>query len=207
MSDLPQKNTTKKMKYVGQETYINAATGEMREFYLSEIEERDFNFHKIWFKNFLYTLDLIGNKKTKVAYWIIDNLNKENMLIATFRKIVNETGCSLWTVTKTMATLQEADFLRRVQAGVYVVNPDIVFKGSKNARIAMLNEYHELGYQAPELTTEQKIAQLTQSIATLQNELNKLIQEECITYEVEPQLEFNADGNVVERAKEIKTNE
>ena len=207
MSDLPQKCTTKKIKYVGQETYINAATGEMREFYLSEIEERDFNFHKIWFKNFLQTLDLIGNKKTKVAYWIVDNLDKENKLIATFDKIRKETGCSIFTVTKTMTILQEADFLRPVQRGVYVINPDIVFKGSKNARIAMLNEYHELGYQAPELTTEQKIAQLTQSIATLQNELNKLTQKNCATYEADPQLEFTENGTVVERLKEVKDNE
>lgn len=207
MSDLPQKCTTKKLKYVGQETVYNATTGEAIQLYLTQQEERDFNFKKVWFKNFLQTLDLIGNKKTKVAYWIIDNLDKENKLCATFRKICKETNCSMFTVTKTMTVLQEADFLRSIQNGVYVVNPDIVFKGSKNARLNILTQYQELGYEPPELSKEQQIKQLQEAIEGLQKQLNKLTQEECITCEVEPQLEFSADGNVVERAKEIKTNE
>ena len=91
---LPEKksNTRKKLKYVGRETYINARTGEIETFAVEGIEERDFNFTKVWFEHLLASYDLIGNQKTKVANYIISNLNRENQLICSYRKIAEETG-------------------------------------------------------------------------------------------------------------------
>ena len=78
--ELPTKHTSKKVKVAGVQNYINADTGEIVPMAVNEIEERDFNFSKIWMHNFIATLDLVGNKKTKLSYWIIENLDKENKL-------------------------------------------------------------------------------------------------------------------------------
>ena len=107
------------------------------------IEERDFNFHKIWLKSILSTFDLIGNKKVKLAMWIIDHLDSENKLIGTQRAIATQAGCSLSTVSETVKSLQEADFLQKINSGAYRINPDIIFKGSRTDRMNVLFEYRK----------------------------------------------------------------
>lgn len=137
------KQTTRKVKVVGTKKYVDSMTGEVETMQVISIEDRDFNFHKIWLKNILATFDLIGNKKVKLAMWIIDHLDSENKLIGTQRAIASQSGFSLTTVSETMVALQEADFLQRINSGAYRINPDIIFKGSKTDRMNVLFEYRK----------------------------------------------------------------
>ena len=57
--------TEKKVKVIGTQLYINATTGELEEMQVTSIENRDFNFTKVWMKNFIATLELVGNQKSK----------------------------------------------------------------------------------------------------------------------------------------------
>lgn len=200
-----EQRTSKKVKIVGSERFVNVETGELEEFQVTSIEERDFNFSKVWMRNFISTLDLVGNQKTRLALWVIDNVNKENQLISTLRGMSDETGISLETVRTTMKILQEANFLKKSGNGVYTVNPDIVFKGNRNARLNVLNQYQELGTNKPKLTDDEKIEQLKNSISVLQNELNKLTNKQnIIDAEIEPQLEFDpSTGEVFEKARVV----
>ena len=111
--------TSKKVKFVGTEQFINTATGELTEMQVTSIEDRDFNFTKIWMKNFIATMDIVGNQKTRFCYWIIDHLNRDNILIGTQRKLSEKSGISLQTVNLTMKLLMDADFLRKQSSGVY----------------------------------------------------------------------------------------
>lgn len=138
-----QATTTKKVKVVGTKQYVDSLTGEVETMQVISIEERDFNFHKIWLKSILSTFDLIGNKKVKLAMWIIDHLDSENKLIGTQRAIATQAGCSLSTVSETMKSLQEADFLQKINSGAYRINPDIIFKGSRTNRMNVLFEYRK----------------------------------------------------------------
>ncbi|MCR5312939.1 MAG: replication/maintenance protein RepL [Bacteroidaceae bacterium] len=205
-NELTTKTTTKKVKCVGTEQFINTATGEIEDFQVTQIEERDFNFSKVWIRNFVATLDLVGNQKTKLVYWIIDHLNKENQLIYTNRQLESETGISLKTVSITMKALQDANFLKKQFNGVYIINPDILFKGSKNARMNVLNQYSELGYQKAELSKEERISNLKQSISTLQHQLDELLSDDknIIDAEVEAQMSFTPSGQIFQRVTEVK---
>lgn len=194
--------TNKKIKYVGTERYINSRTGEIEEFQVTNIEERDFDFAKVWMRNFILTLDLVGNQKTKLAMWIIDHLNKENQLLCTMREMSELNQMSLETVRITIKLLQEADFLRKIRSGTYVVNPNVVFKGTRTARLNILHQYQELGYEPPKLTEEQKIKQLQNSIEELQKELDKLQKPKTIDTEIDGQMELMPDGTIVERAND-----
>jgi DNA-binding transcriptional regulator YhcF (GntR family) len=138
-----QATTTKKVKVVGTKQYVDSLTGEVETMQVISIEERDFNFHKIWLKSILSTFDLIGNKKVKLAMWIIDHLDSENKLIGTQRAIATQAGCSLSTVSETVKSLQEADFLQKINSGAYRINPDIIFKGSRTDRMNVLFEYRK----------------------------------------------------------------
>lgn len=175
---MAKQQTQKKMKVVGTQQFINVATGEIEDFQVTSIEERDFNFHKVWMKNFINTLDLVGNQKTKLCFWIIDNLNKENQLCMTYRQISEKTNISLETVRITMKLLLEADFLRRVNTGCYVVNPDVLFKGSRSGRLNVLNTYTDIEkHEVSEISLNDKIKGLQTTIASLTKALEKLVSE------------------------------
>ncbi len=198
--------TSKKVKFHGTQSYINANTGELIEMQVTDIEERDFNFAKIWMRNFISTLDLVGNQKTKFCFWLIDNLDRENKIAMSYRQMVDQISngsgtISLGTVRDTMKILLDADFLRKVGTA-YMVNPDIVFKGSHGARLNLLQQYHE----APviKMTDAEKISCLKESIRQLQDQLQRLEHtndNNVIDAEVDGQLTMMGQNlTVVERA-------
>ena len=125
-------NTSKRMKLVGQKTLVDRDTGEEIPMQMNVVEERDFNFHKVWLQHLIHSFDEIVNQKLRLAFWIIENLNKENQLVMTQRKIAEKSGISYQTVSRTIRLLTEGKppFLQRINAGAYRVNPDILFKGS-----------------------------------------------------------------------------
>lgn len=171
---MEQNNTIKKIKVIGNQQYINFNTGEIEDFQVTSVEERDFNFTKVWMKNFISTLDLVGNQKTKLAFWIIENLNKENQLTMTYRQISEKTNISLETVRKTMMILLEVNFLKRINQGVYQVNPDILFKGNKNTRLNLLTQYNNLDNQE-EVTLQKKLNNIQSTILKLNQEAEKIL--------------------------------
>ncbi|SFC42106.1 replication/maintenance protein RepL [Butyrivibrio sp. YAB3001] len=134
--------TRKKMKTVGMQEYVNADTGELKQFKVESVEERDFNFYKVWMPAFITSLCAVSNQKAKVMCWIIDNINKENQLIYTQRVIASKTNSSLETVNSTIKELLKKDFMRKV-GKCYMVNPNILFKGTMNvnARLRAVDEY------------------------------------------------------------------
>lgn len=138
------KQTTKKVKIIGTQQYINTTDGTVEDFQVMKIEERDFNFHKVWLEHIISSLDLIGNQKTRLAFWIIDHLDKENKLTMTYRQIADKSNISLDTVRVTMRSLMDSNFLERINQGAYRVNPDVIFKGGKTDRLNVLYQYQDI---------------------------------------------------------------
>lgn len=136
--------TTKKVKVIGREQRINPYTGEMEDFEVVSVEDRDFNFHKVWLESIISSMDLLGNQKIRLAFWIIAHLNKENQIVMTQRQISEQSGISLKTVSVTMKTLLESNFLRKINGGAYCVNPDVLFKGTRSGRMNVLIQYNSL---------------------------------------------------------------
>lgn len=137
-------NTRRKVKVIGTESYINQQTGEIQEMRVISVEERDANFHKFWLSSVIQSLDLIGNQKIKLAFWLMENMNSENEITLTQRQIAKESGISLDTVRRTIKALVDSDFLKRKNWGCYAVNPELVFKGQYGSRMNVLYKYSEL---------------------------------------------------------------
>lgn len=167
-----EKITSKKVKVIGTQQYINADTGEIENFHVTSLQDRDFNFTKVWLNSVLSTLNMLGNKKSKVAYHIIDNLNKENQYIGTQRQIAERAEVGLNTVNTTLNALLKADFLRVVSNGVYCINPDMLFKGNRTTRLNILQQYNKAS--SPNISDEEKIANLEKVIDTAQKAIQKL---------------------------------
>ena len=141
--------TTKKQKFVGYKELVDPDTGEKYPMQMNVLEDRDFNFHKVWLQHLVNSLDAISNQKLRLAFWIIDNLDKENQLIMTQRAIAKASGMSLQTVSRTLKALCEAPegspaFLQKINSGAYRVNPDVIFKGSHSNRMGVCYEYREV---------------------------------------------------------------
>jgi len=137
--------TNKKQKLIGIQEYVNPNTGELVPMQVVSIEDKDFNFHKVWLENLIISLDSISNQKLKLAFWIIDHLNKENQLVMTQRQIADNSGISLKTVQRTMQSLQESEpaFLIRINGGAYQVNPNVIWKGSHSSRMGVIFDYNK----------------------------------------------------------------
>src|SRR5699024_450970 len=127
----------KKVKFLGTKEFIDASTGEKETMQVTNIEERDANFHKIWLGHMLESLDMIGNQKIRVAMFIMENINKKNELIMTYRVIAEKTNSSPQTVTETRKALQESNVLSNIRYGYYRVNPNVIFKGGSNDRMIL----------------------------------------------------------------------
>src|SRR5699024_1954381 len=135
-------NTTrKKVKFLGTKEFIDASTGEKETMQVTNIEERDANFHKIWLGHMLESLDMIGNQKIRVAMFIMENINKENELTMTCRLIAEKTNTSLPRVSEAMKALPDRNLLSKIRTGYYRVNPDVIFKGGRNDPMHVVLRY------------------------------------------------------------------
>ena len=104
-----------------------------------------------------------------------------------------------------MKILLSVDFLQKMNyGGVYRINPDVLFKGTAKQRLSILQQYQEEGYKPPEISDDQKIKELENSIAVLQKELDKLKHPKVIDTEIAGQMEMLPDGSIVERATDEK---
>src|SRR5699024_10177041 len=108
---------------------------------VTNIGERDANFHKIWLGHMLESLDFIGKQKIRVAMFIMENSKKEKEIIMTYHVIEEKTNTTLNTVSETMKVLQESNILSKIRNGYYRVNTDVIFKGGRNDRMNVLLRY------------------------------------------------------------------
>lgn len=152
-ASLPKTAATKRQKKktvrFGSETIYRAdENGELKPLQAEVIDEDydetvDINFDKIWLAAVFEALEQVGNKKMKVASYILNSRDKNtNYLIKTQREIAAECGVSKQTVTATLKALEEADLLVG-KSGIYQVNPERIARGKHNKRMAILRIYNQ----------------------------------------------------------------
>ena len=100
------------------------------------------NFWKCYLMDFLTVLGVFDSKQVDVFIYIVENTNQSNNLfLGTYRKMANDLHCSLDTVTRIMRKLQENNFIKKIQNGAYLVNPNILMKGNDTKRQILLSYY------------------------------------------------------------------
>ena len=116
--------TAKKQKVIAVQEYINKETGEVVPMQVVSVEDRDFNFHKMWLQNFILATSEIRNAKMDLVFWLIDQVNKENQIILTQREISEKANVSLSTVQRTMQVLLTSSppFLYKINSCAYKIN-------------------------------------------------------------------------------------
>ena len=100
------------------------------------------NFWKCYLMDFLSILGIIDSKQLDVFIYIAENTNQSNnMFIGTYSKIAKDVNVSRPTIAKIMRKLQDNNFVKKVQNGVWLVNPNILMKGNDTKRQILLSYY------------------------------------------------------------------
>lgn len=142
------KRKKKTVKFASETIYRADENGELQPLDAQVIDEEwdetiDINFDKIWLSSVFEALEQVGNKKMKVASYIINKRDKNtNYLIKTQREIAEECGVSKQTVTSTLKALEQADMIIG-KSGIYQINPDKIARGKHNKRMAILRIYQQ----------------------------------------------------------------
>lgn len=127
-----------------QKEYMDMETGEL--IHVDQIAKRVYGtkqFWKVYLMDFLGVLGIIDNKQLDIFIYIAENTQQSNNLfIGTYKKISKDTGASSTTISKIMKKLQENNFIKRVQNGVWQVNPNILMKGNDSKRQILLSYYN-----------------------------------------------------------------
>lgn len=136
---------------VRHEQWINAATGEVREFaVIDKTVENDYGFHKVWLEDLAMVLGVIGGQKIKIFGWILAHINPvSNEVGFTTDEVMEdmkETGSKVGrnSVIETVKALIQAKFMKRVRPCTYKVNPKLLVKGNSNKRGAMMIMYDSI---------------------------------------------------------------
>lgn len=100
------------------------------------------NFWKCYLMDFLSVLGIIDSKQLDIFIYIVENTNQSNnTFIGTYKKIANDVGCSSGTIATIMKKLQANNFIKKLQNGVWFVNPNILMKGNDKKRQILLSYY------------------------------------------------------------------
>ena len=100
------------------------------------------NFWKCYLMDFLTVLGIIDGKQLDIFIYIVENTNQSNnIFIGTYKKIAQDVGASSRTIATIMKKLQEKNFIKKAQNGVWLVNPNILMKGNDTKRQILLSYY------------------------------------------------------------------
>jgi hypothetical protein len=74
-------------------------------------------------------LNAAESPRTKVLSYLIKIKNGSNMISATQKEIIKNTGASSNTVAFVMKKLQDLDLIKRIGHGRYLMNPEVSVRG------------------------------------------------------------------------------
>ena len=122
---------------------VDVESGE--QIFVDQITKRVYgskNFWKCYLMDFLTILGIIDSKQLDVFVFIVENTNQgNNTFLGTYKHIAKEVGVSEPTIAKIMKKLQENNFIKKIQNGAWLVNPNILMKGNDTKRQILLSYY------------------------------------------------------------------
>jgi DNA-binding Lrp family transcriptional regulator len=118
----------------------------------------------------------LGNKKIEVLSYILDHKDGNNSLNMTNSQLAEELNVSRPTVIDTLKILSNAELVKR-KGTVIMVSPNLMVKGNQLREAWLMRKYEEI----PD---------------------TKQIPEDVVAdLQIDPQLSFDSDGKIYEKAK------
>lgn len=122
---------------------VDVQTGE--QIFVDQITKRVYgtkNFWKCYLMDFLTVLGIVDSKQLDIFIYIVSNTNQNNnTFLGTYDKIAKDVGCCRQTIATIMKKLQDNNFIKKIQNGAWLVNPNILMKGNDTKRQILLSYY------------------------------------------------------------------
>jgi hypothetical protein len=101
-------------------------------------------FWKVYMADYIQLiLGAMDYKQLDVLMYISMNTQPStNIFIGTYKTVMQDCKCSRDTVYRIFKRLQELDYMKRKQNGVYMINPNLVMKGNNNKRSLLIQYYN-----------------------------------------------------------------
>lgn len=135
------------IKYISKSTKYVDETGE-HEMTETEVYKKYYggaHFYRVWLSDLLYHLNLISNsRQLDVLFYMLDNVNGDNLFIGTHRAISEATKASTKTVNLIIKKMIEADLITVKQRGVYMVKPTLLMKGDNVRKHKLTIQYENI---------------------------------------------------------------
>ncbi len=135
------------IKYISKSTKYVDETGE-HEMTETEIYKKYYggpHFYRVWLSDLLFHLNLISNsRQMDILFYILDNVNNDNMFIGTHRDIAEKTKASTQTVNKIIKKMIEVNLMTVKQRGVYMIKPTLMMKGDNIKKHKLVIEYENI---------------------------------------------------------------
>lgn len=135
---------TKREERVKAINYIDEETGEVTTVQ-AKIPAKskcvDYGWDKLFLDNFLDVALSVCSSKETVMYYLILNRNADNKINITQKELSAKLSLSIQTVNLAITILKRKNFLK-YKNGVYMINPDVIFKGTNEKRMKVLQRYY-----------------------------------------------------------------
>ncbi len=137
--------TIKKIPIVTKkEIYEDLESGQVVESQESIKVEKDYGFSKVWIDDTYKIIEPLSKEGILLWFWILKNVNPKNLLTKSFIEISKEMGIERRAIGRNMKSLISENAIKEIKKGLYMVNPDIYFKGNHNNRVIALEEYSKI---------------------------------------------------------------
>lgn len=100
------------------------------------------HFFKLFKKNFCEFLFASGDKQNQVIAYLITHINTDNTVCCTYRQIADQMPFSEDTVGNIMRKLIKVNFMKKINTGVYMINPAIIMKGRDDRWYSLMDMYN-----------------------------------------------------------------
>lgn len=128
-----------------QRTLVDAETGDVMEVtQTTKLRYGSTHFWKCYMKKFLAVLKSLSSTQFRIFVYIVEHTHPStNQFIGTYDKIVKDTKCCRQTVAVTLKILQKENFIRKIQNGVWMINPEVIMKGNDAKQAMLLNTFSQ----------------------------------------------------------------
>lgn len=107
------------------------------------VKKKD-KYSNICLKNFIKVVENSYTKKDLIPLMLIECMDKENKIRMTLDEMSTKFDYPKTSLSTLFTNLKKRDFIKRVRNGEYMINPAISYKGSKQERDQLMDEYNSL---------------------------------------------------------------
>ena len=102
-------------------------------------------FYKVWLEGILSSFEIVQNKQVDIICYIYENTQPaNNLFVGTYKTIAKKLNVSEPTIAAVMKKLQSINILRKVQNGVWQINPTVMMMGDDAKQRVLITKYENL---------------------------------------------------------------